>query len=100
MTERALPFRVRCRPAAAPHKGLKPDLGEKEKETGDPRLAYCIASASSTELPIRRAHQAIREHWSIENENHYPRDAYYREDRCNDHKNHAIAIINCPPPRT
>lgn len=44
------------------------------------QLAWIITSGKSTTITARDVHTHIRQHWGIENKNHYPRDTVWRED--------------------
>jgi len=51
--------------------------GEKSNE-----VAYAITSLPAQRADAQQLSQLIREHWHIENCNHYVRDFTYDEDRC------------------
>ena len=58
--------------------------GRAYKETRD--VGYIITSLWADELSVAEMFQATRDHWSIENGQHYRRDRTQDEDRCGTRK--------------
>jgi len=48
--------------------------------------------STTAQYPAKKLNQLIREHWSIENQNHYVRDEALKEDRSQIRKNAGVMV--------
>lgn len=63
------------------------------KRDGAPNTRYYLSSLDPYEHSPAALLQLIRGHWSIENKNHYRRDYFYDEDRCQMRDKNAARIL-------
>ena len=54
---------------------------------------YYVSSHDPAALSPQQFLSKIRNHWSIENKNHYPRDRFFDEDRCMIRNHNAARIL-------
>ncbi len=55
--------------------------------------SYYVSSRDPTDLSPPQFLSKIRNHWAIENKNHYPRDRFFDEDRCMIRNHNAARIL-------
>ena len=55
--------------------------------------SYYVSSLDPADLSPQQFLSKIRNHWSIENKNHYPRDRFFDEDRCMIRNHNAARIL-------
>jgi predicted transposase YbfD/YdcC len=57
-------------------------------------IIYGITSASSKKVSSERLMQGIREHWTIENCDHYIKDVTLQEDACRVRLSRSVQILS------
>ncbi len=68
--------------------GLYPNKAKPSSER-----SYYVSSRDPTDLSPPQFLSKIRNHWAIENKNHYPRDRFFDEDRCMIRNHNAARIL-------
>lgn len=73
---------------------IERDRFNLEGEMISEEIIYGITSASSKQVSPERLMQGIREHWSIENCDHYVKDVTLQEDACRVRLSRSVQILS------